>query len=125
MCILLVSISVLCLVEPLLPIALLGVDCHFLHLTSDRPVAKSSTSTTQTNSTGKYPRSHRDFSLFVLLFLSLVLPFLSIVYLHILRLRVVYSYTTHNTNIHAPGGIRIRNTSRRSAANPRLRTLGH
>ena len=32
---------------------------------------------------------------------------------------------THNTNIHAPGGIRTRNPSRRAAADPRLRPLGH
>ena len=33
--------------------------------------------------------------------------------------------TTHNTNIHAPGGIRTRNPSKRSAEHPRLRPLGH
>ena len=33
--------------------------------------------------------------------------------------------TTDNTNIHAPGGIRTRNPSKRSAADPRLRPLGH
>ena len=30
-----------------------------------------------------------------------------------------------NTNIHAPGGFRIRNPRKRSTANPRLRPLGH
>jgi hypothetical protein len=34
-------------------------------------------------------------------------------------------YNTHNTNIHAPGGIRTRNPSKRSPADPRLRPLGH
>ena len=34
-------------------------------------------------------------------------------------------YNTHNTNIHAPGWIRTRNPSTRSAADPRLRPLGH
>jgi hypothetical protein len=34
-------------------------------------------------------------------------------------------YKTHNTNIHAPGGIRTRNPSKQSAADPRLRPLGH
>ena len=34
-------------------------------------------------------------------------------------------YNTHNTNIHAPGGIRTRNRNRRSAADPCLRQLGH
>ena len=29
--------------------------------------------------------------------------------------------TTHNTNIHAPGGIRTRNPSKRSAAGPRVK----
>ena len=32
---------------------------------------------------------------------------------------------TYNTNIHAPGGIRNRNPSKRSATDPRLRSLGH
>ena len=31
----------------------------------------------------------------------------------------------HNTNIHAPGGIRTRNPSKWSAADPRSRPLGH
>ena len=33
--------------------------------------------------------------------------------------------TTLTTDIHAPGGIRTRNSSKRSAADPRLRPLGH
>ena len=33
--------------------------------------------------------------------------------------------TTHNTNVHAPGGIRTRNPSKRSAIDTRLRPLGH
>jgi hypothetical protein len=32
---------------------------------------------------------------------------------------------SQQTNIHAPGGIRTRNPSRRAAADPRLRPLGH
>jgi hypothetical protein len=32
---------------------------------------------------------------------------------------------SQETNIHAPGGIRTRNPSKRAAANPRLRPLGH
>jgi hypothetical protein len=37
------------------------------------------------------------------------------------------TYTQHSqqTNIHAPGGIRTRNPSRRATADPRLRPLGH
>ena len=34
-------------------------------------------------------------------------------------------YYTHNTYIHATGGIRTRNPSKRSAANPHVRPLGH
>jgi hypothetical protein len=34
-------------------------------------------------------------------------------------------YNTHNTNIQAPSGIRTRNPSKRSAADPLLRPLGH
>ena len=60
----------------------------------------------------------------VLCVLSFVLPFLFIVYLYIFRPHVTHSSTTHNTNTHAPGGIRIHNTSKRSAADPRLRPLG-
>jgi hypothetical protein len=33
--------------------------------------------------------------------------------------------TLYKTNIHAPGGIRTRNPSKRSAADPRLRPRGH
>ena len=33
-------------------------------------------------------------------------------------------YNTQNTNIYAPGGIRTRNPNKRSAIDPRLRTLG-
>jgi hypothetical protein len=34
-------------------------------------------------------------------------------------------YNTYNTNIHAPGWIQTRNPSKRSATDPRLRSLGH
>jgi hypothetical protein len=34
-------------------------------------------------------------------------------------------YNKHNTNIHAPGGIRIHNPSKRAAEDPRLRPHGH
>ena len=34
-------------------------------------------------------------------------------------------YDTYNTNFHASGGFRTRNPSKRSAADPRLRPLGH
>ena len=34
-------------------------------------------------------------------------------------------YNTYNTNSHAPGGIRTRNPSKRSAVDTRLRPLGH
>ena len=33
--------------------------------------------------------------------------------------------TTHNTNIHAPDGIRTRNPNKRSATDPSLKPLGH
>ena len=33
--------------------------------------------------------------------------------------------TTHNTNIHAPGGIRTRNPSKRASVDRRLKPLGH
>jgi hypothetical protein len=34
-------------------------------------------------------------------------------------------YNKHNTNIHAPGGIRTHNPSKRATADPRLRPHGH
>ena len=40
-------------------------------------------------------------------------------------LHFAFCITTHNTNMHAPGGIRTRNPSKRSAADTRLRSLGH
>jgi hypothetical protein len=58
--------------------------------------------------------------------------FFSVLYLNIFVLTVlvlpfVFYCTTHahNTNIPARGGIQTRNPSKRSAADPRLRPLGH
>jgi hypothetical protein len=34
-------------------------------------------------------------------------------------------YNKHNTNIHAPGGIRTHDPSKRAAEDPRLRPHGH
>ena len=58
-------------------------------------------------------------------FLSFSLSFLSIVYLYNFCPHVIYSSTTHNTNIHSPGRIQTRNPSKRSASDPRLRPLGN
>ena len=58
-------------------------------------------------------RPHRDF--FLLLYL----------YCFVLALSFVLCPFLYNTNIHAPGGIRTRNPSNRSAADPRLRPLDH
>jgi hypothetical protein len=44
---------------------------------------------------------------------------------NVLHFAFVSLLTTHNTNIHASGGVRNRNPSERSAADPRLRPLGH
>ena len=54
-----------------------------------------------------------------------VLSFLNLVYLYILCPHVTYSSTTHDTNIHAPGGNRIRDPSNRRTSHLRLKTLGH
>ena len=35
------------------------------------------------------------------------------------------THNTHKTDIHAPGGIRTRNPSKRAVADPRLRPRGH
>jgi hypothetical protein len=46
--------------------------------------------------------------------------------LHVtLRSMLPSLYNKHNTNIHAPGGIRTRNPSKRAAAGTRLRLRGH
>jgi hypothetical protein len=34
-------------------------------------------------------------------------------------------YNKHNTNIHAPGGVRTHDPSKRAAEDPRLRPHGH
>jgi hypothetical protein len=34
-------------------------------------------------------------------------------------------YNKHNTNIHAPGGMRTHNPSKKAAEDPRLRPRGH
>ena len=52
-------------------------------------------------------------------------PYLSVAYVYILCPHTTYSSTTHNTNIHASGGIQTRNPSQRSAAHRCLRQLGH
>ena len=88
-----------------------------------------------------------------LFFLSFTLPFLSIVYFHIICSHVTHFSTSHNTNIslyfirtyffastslvcasvftthstsiHAPGGIRTLNPSKRPLTDHRLRSLGY
>ena len=58
---------------------------------------------------------------------SCTLYFIRTCFFVLIVLHLAYSslLTTQNTNIHAPGGIRTRNPSRRAAADPRLRPLGH
>jgi hypothetical protein len=46
--------------------------------------------------------------------------------LHVsLRSMLPSLYNKHNTNIHAPGGIRTHDPSKRAAVDPRLRPRGH
>ena len=59
------------------------------------------------------------------LFLSYVLSFSFILYFYIICPLVTYSSKTHNMNIHVSGVIRTRNPSKRAAAEPRLKPLGH
>ena len=62
---------------------------------------------------------------FVFSFTVLVLRpylFFVLIFLHFAFLSL---FTTNNTNIHDPGGIRMRNPRKRSAADPRIRPLGH
>ena len=66
-----------------------------------------------------HPWSRRDFFVFALCTLSVLLsdcPGLCVLFL---------LNNTHNTNIHAAGRIRTPNPSKRLAADPRLRPLAH
>jgi hypothetical protein len=63
-------------------------------------------------------------TIFCTLLHSVLHPYLFL-YPNVLHFAFCVLLTTRNTNIHAPGGIRTRNPSRRSAANRRLRPLGH
>jgi hypothetical protein len=78
----------------------------------------------------KHPCPWRDF--FFFLPVRGFFPFDPILYclnpfvLHVtLRSMLPSLYNKHNTNIHAPGGIRTHNPSKRTAADPRLRHRGH
>ena len=90
--------------------------------TRDRPVTETST-WQHTTLTG----DRRPFSLAGFFFLfSLVLYPYSFLCLDCPGLFLLSLLNnTHNTNIHAPGGIRILNPSKRYAADPHLRPLGH
>ena len=66
-----------------------------------------------------HDKSHMDWpGIFLLLEFLLLSLFSVLVALYLL-------YHAQHTNIHAPGGIRTRNPSKRAAADPRLRPLGH
>jgi uncharacterized BrkB/YihY/UPF0761 family membrane protein len=71
----------------------------------------------------KYPCPSAGF-FFCILSYSVLHPYLFV--LNVLHFCLFCPYcTTHNTNIHAPGGIRTRNPNKRSAADPSLKPLGH
>ena len=57
--------------------------------------------------------------------LSVFALYLFFFVLIVLALPFVLTVNTHNSNIHAPSGIRTRNPSKRSAADTRLRPLGY
>ena len=59
-----------------------------------------------------------SFFLFPLIHCVLLNPSLL---LHVTLCSILMSYNKHNTNIHAPGGIRTHNSSKRAAVDPRLR----
>jgi hypothetical protein len=48
-----------------------------------------------------------------------------IIFRPFVSLRSTTVFLQHNTNIHAPGGIRIHDPSKRAAVDPRLRPRGH
>ena len=66
-------------------------------------------------------RPHRDLFFRILLFSVLYFIRTCFFVLNALHLAVLSLLTTHNINIHTPGGIRTRNPSRRAAADLRLR----
>ena len=65
----------------------------------------------------------KNFFLYSLLY-SVLHPYLFTCF-DFLTFCLVSLLTTHNTDIHDPGGIRTRNPSKRSAADPRPRPLSH
>ena len=67
------------------------------------------------------------FVLFFSFFLSFVrcVPFIHFVPLWPLSLCYLFLYNTQQTNIHAPGGIQTRNSSKQLATSARLRPRGH
>ena len=68
-------------------------------------------------------RPHRDFFLFCILLCSVLHPCLFLCP-HCPAFCLLSLFTTHNTNTDALGGIRTRNTSTRSVADPLLRPFG-
>jgi hypothetical protein len=115
--------------QPLVNQALLTIEAlrsHSVWLlwTSDRPVAETSTWQHTALTRDRYSCHRRDF-------FPLSRFFWSIFYLQLLpsffmsRYVPYYRpYNKHNTNIHAPGGIRTQNPSNRTAADLRLRPRG-
>ena len=68
-------------------------------------------------------RLQQDFFMFSsILFVLHPTCFFVVISLHFAFLSLL---TTNNTDIHALGGIRTRNPSKRSPADPHLRPLGH
>jgi hypothetical protein len=93
-------------------------------------VAETSTWQNTTLTTDRHPCPRWDFFFFFACpgffpfdpFLYCLNPFV----LHVTLRSILPSlYNKHNTHIHAPGGIRTHNPSKRAAADPRFRPRGH
>jgi hypothetical protein len=91
--------------------------------TGDQPDAETSTWQHTTSTTDRHPCPRRVFfSVPFFPFDPFFLSFSSVRPLCHLYSILLSLYNKHKTNIHASGGIRTHNPSKRAAADPRLRT---
>ena len=93
-----------------------------LFWTSDRPVAETCASQYITITKDIHPPGGIFFFVFSCTPYFIRTSFRVLIVLHFAFLSLL---PTHNTNIRVPGGIRTLNPSKRRAADPRLRPLGH
>ena len=91
----------------------------------DRPVAENSIWQNTAPTTDRYPCLRLNFFLKSFSFSLFVLFPYFFLCLHCPGLFLCLYSTTHNTNIHAPGGSRTRNYNRQATSDPCIRPLDH